>query len=398
MTSEARSTARRRRTSGGARACRCGTSRRTTGGSCREATFGYAWLTAAWPRRATTSRTRRLRWRPCGEPAAGWHLGSVVYQVFPDRFASSGARHRPAGVGRPPASGSPAWTDRRRARVTPVEFFGGDLPGVRAAPRPHRALGANVLYLTPVLPRRSRRTGTTPPRSTASTRCSAATRRWPRSSRAAHARGIRVIGDLTTQPLRPGHEWFLAAPRGPGRPSAEFFCFDDSLPYGYECWSDVPTLPKLDHRSRELRARARRRRGSSVVRRWLRPAVRARRLARRRGQHDRTHGAIDDPRGVAKDVRAAAVAVRPDALLVAEHGHDASADLRGDGLARDDELRGLHAAGVVRGCADACRRAVTRVPSGSRWACRSCRAIASSSGMSALPRGRAVALRAPLAG
>ncbi len=52
-------------------------------------------------------------------------------------------------------------------------------------------------------------------RSTTSTRCSAATRRWSRLVEAAHARGIRVIGDLTSEPL--GRR-ARVVPGGAGRP------------------------------------------------------------------------------------------------------------------------------------------------------------------------------------
>src|SRR5262249_8741539 len=57
----------------------------------------------------------------------GWHLSSVVYQIFPDRFASSGTE-RPA----------PAWAEPRawnqpptgRGPATPREWYGGDLLGI----------------------------------------------------------------------------------------------------------------------------------------------------------------------------------------------------------------------------------------------------------------------------
>ena len=69
-------------------------------------------------------------------PGPDWHLGSVVYQVFPDRFASSGLE-----------ADAPEWAIRRgwdelptgRGPKTAHELFGGDLYGVDRPPRPRRA-------------------------------------------------------------------------------------------------------------------------------------------------------------------------------------------------------------------------------------------------------------------
>ena len=55
-----------------------------------------------------------------------WHLGSVVYEIFPDRFAASGTAAR-----------TPAWAARRnwgeppdgRGKETRFELYGGDPAG-----------------------------------------------------------------------------------------------------------------------------------------------------------------------------------------------------------------------------------------------------------------------------
>ena len=53
-------------------------------------------------------------------------------------------------------------------------------------------------------------------------------------TRAAHARGIRMVGDLTLNHTGDGHEWFLAAQAEPERRSERaFYYFDDSTPFGY---------------------------------------------------------------------------------------------------------------------------------------------------------------------
>lgn len=296
--------------------------------------YGFAWLTAGgvvdydvpdatdFVISATT-------------PPPDWTHSSVVYQVFPDRFARSSGEYE--GVAEPPAGAElPSWAVPRawgqapegRTRNTPREYFGGDLDGVRAHLDHVGDLGADVLYMTPVFPAES-------------------THRYDASSfdevdpllggdRAltdliaeSHRRGIRVIGDITLNHCGRKHDWFVRA-QDPQTPEREFFRFDPDLPYGYECWFNVPTLPKFDHTSAGLRE-ALVASADSPVRAWLRGPdgldgwrVDVANMAGRMGSVDVTHD-------FAKDVRAAMALERDDALLVAEHGHDASGDLLGDG-------------------------------------------------------------------
>jgi alpha-glucosidase len=251
-----------------------------------------------------------------------WHLESVVYQVFPDRFAS-------AGLGLEP----PDWAVPRdwdalptgRGPETPVEWFGGDLVGLERRLDHISGVGANVLYLTPIFPAGS-------------------THRYDATSfahvdpllggdealvslvEAADERGIRVLGDLTTNHVGSGHEWFLAARNGQGH-EREFFFFDERLETGYESFYGNPSLPKLDYRSGELRERVF---GgdSSVVRRWLSPPFSLSGWRIDVAQMTGRRHEVDLSAEVARGVRTAAASVRPDALVVAEHAYDARSDLQ----------------------------------------------------------------------
>ena len=84
------------------------------------------------------------------------------------------------------------------ARTSPYQLYGGTLDGITAAPRPPGRPRRDAALPDPGLRGVGPTTATTPSRSTASTRCSAATRRSRRLIDAAHARGLRVVGDLTT--------------------------------------------------------------------------------------------------------------------------------------------------------------------------------------------------------
>jgi alpha-glucosidase len=269
------------------------------------------------------------------EPPPDWAYSSVVYQVFPDRFARSrgddaAQATAPDGVELPPWAVPRAWTDKPEGRSpnTSKEFFGGDLDGVRAHLEHVGELGANVLYLTPVFPAES-------------------THRYDASSfhtvdpllggdsalarlvDDAHAAGMRVLGDITLNHCGRTHDWFVRA-HDPSSREREFFRFDQELTYGYECWFNVPTLPKFDHTSALLR-QVLVTDEESPVRAWLRGPtgldgwrVDVANMAGRMGSIDVTHE-------FALDVRSAIAMERDDALLVAEHCHDASEDLLGDG-------------------------------------------------------------------
>jgi alpha-glucosidase len=261
-----------------------------------------------------------------GDDGPAWHLEGVVYEVFPDRFARSGVERTPPEWALPRD-----WDDDPHGwgRETPLEWFGGDLGGVEAHLDHVERLGASILYTTPFFPGRSNH-------------------RYNATSfdevdpvlggddalvslvRAAHARGIRVIGDLTINHIGDDHAWFTSARGDEGSPERSFFWFDDGLRHGYEAWAGVRTLPKLDHRDALLRERLLGS-GESVVRRWLRPPfdldgwrLDVANMAGRRGD-------VDVASELARATRSAALEARPDAVLVAEHAHDARRDLQGDG-------------------------------------------------------------------
>jgi alpha-glucosidase len=251
-----------------------------------------------------------------------WHLASAVYQIFPDRFARG-------GVDAPP----PDWAVPRdwdsrpegRSKTTPREWFGGDLRGVEQHLDHIERLGANVLYLTPFFPARSthRYDATTFDRVDPLLGGDEA---LASLVAAAHARGMRVIGDLTLNHTGNHHEWFVAAQRGDDAAERDFYFFDESLEHGYAAWWGIRHLPKLNHGSPELGRRL-----DEVVRRWLEPPfdldgwrIDVANMAGR-------YRAVDHAHELAQATRAAARQAKADALLVAEHGYDFRDDLRGDG-------------------------------------------------------------------
>ena len=253
------------------------------------------------------------------EPGApAWHARSIVYEIFPDRFAASGAaRNAPR-----PDWAIPRDWDRLpegRSRNTSRELYGGDLLGVERHLDHVESLGANLLYLTPFFPARS-------------------THRYDATSfdrvdpllggdealrsllHAAHARNMHVVGDLTLNHCGAGHEWFLRAEQDATAPERELFFFDGSPPLGYACWLGIRSLPTLNWGSQELRLRMER-----VMRHWLAAGLDGWRIdvANMVGRYR----SLD----VNHEVAAWARELVRGSLLVAEHGHDYRPDLDGRG-------------------------------------------------------------------
>lgn len=137
------------------------------------------------------------------------------------------------------------------------------------------------------------------------------------------------MGDLTTNHTGSGHDWFRAALESSTAPEREFFYWEEGEP-GYASWLGHSSLPKLNYSSPELWERLITGPGS-VTRRWLQPPyeldgwrIDVANMTGRFGHDDMT---VE----VARAMRRSMGESRPGSLLLAEHGHDYTSDLGGDG-------------------------------------------------------------------
>lgn len=259
------------------------------------------------------------------DPAPGWLDTAVVYQVFPDRFA------RAAGYGAPPAD-VPGWAEPARwddepaahGRAAATQLYGGDLGGVERHLDHLQRLGVDTLYLTPIFPARSNH------RYDATSFAHVdpllgGDEALVSLSAALHARGMRLVGDITTNHTGSGHEWFRAAQEDRASHEAGFYYWSETPP-GYVGWLEHASLPKLNYTAPGLAARMVEG-PDSVLGRWLQPpfALDGWRVdvANMTGRH----AADDLTVAIARTARATMRALNPDAVLVSEHFHDASADL-----------------------------------------------------------------------
>lgn len=281
-----------------------------------------SWLTARGLHRHDVSDATDFR-LVVYDPPPEWMADSVVYEVFPDRFARSTA----AGPLDP--SSLPDWALRAEwdkdsvigdGPSAPRQFFGGDLDGICEHLDHIQQLGANTIYLRPVFPAPSNH------RYNASTfdvvdPLLGGEKALRRLADAVHARGMRIVGDITTNHCGDTHDWFLAAKADADAPEREMFYFHQDG--SYEAWYGVRTLPKLNWNSSLLRQRM-----VATLQRWLdifdgwRVDV-----ANMTGRH----GGDDHNHEVARLLRVAVTEKRSDALFLAEHNHDATPDMDRDG-------------------------------------------------------------------
>jgi alpha-glucosidase len=286
---------------------------------------GYSWLSGTGVHDRDVPDDRDFRLSTFGA-APSWATEAVIYQIFPDRFASSGQYHR-----LPDTATSADWyADPVIAHGPTIEhqFYGGDLPGIQAHLDHIESLGINAVYLTPFFtsPSNHRYNASdfaqVDPVLGGNEALAALTKRL-------HDRGMRVIGDLTTNHTGLLHPWFQAGQRDRSSAEAGFYFWRDEDP-GYLGWCEVPSLPKLNWSSDELWRRMVD--GSeSVVSRWLRPPYNLDGWRIDVANMTARHGADDRNHALARAIRATMTATRPDALLIAEHGHDFTRDVDGDG-------------------------------------------------------------------
>ena len=279
---------------------------------------GQAWLNAEglFARDVPDVSDFRLTTTPAGPE---WARDAVIYQIFPDRFARSAAADDrampewalPAQWGEEPIGSGPG---------TGTQLFGGDLTGIEEHLDHLQRLGVTTLYLTPTFPGRSNH------------RYDAATfdridpllggdEALASLSAAAHARGMRMIGDLTTNHTGDSHEWFTAAQADRDSDEGSFYYWTDDET-GYVGWLGHSSLPKLNHHAPALTERM-----DQVVSRYLSEPfeldgwrIDVANMTGRQGADDLTHE-------VSQRLRSTIESVRPDGALIAEHFHDAGADL-----------------------------------------------------------------------
>jgi len=255
-----------------------------------------------------------------------WINSSVFYQIFPDRFARSGK-----------VNITPDWAyprewnllPRGRGKYTGQELYGGDLYGVQEHLDHVTELGANGIYFTPIFPSRSNH-------------------RYDATSfdhvdpilggdeafksliKVSKKKGIRILGDLTSNHCGAGHNWLAKAKKDKKSKERTYFFWDKSIKWGYVGWYGLESLPKLNYASKALR-RAVYEAPNSIVKKWISPKFGTAGWRIDVGNMTGVQGAENHHVEVMRGIRNAMQEVNPDTWLVAENGDFIASDLDGLG-------------------------------------------------------------------
>ena len=255
-----------------------------------------------------------------------WIKSSVFYQIFPDRFARSGK------VNIVPEWAHPRDWDllpRGRGKYTGQELYGGDLYGVSEHLDHITDLGVNGIYFTPLFPAGSNH-------------------RYDASSfevidpilggdaafqaliKTAKKKGIRILGDLTSNHCGAGHTWLAKAKKDKKSKERSYFYWDKSIKWGYIGWFGLESLPKLNFSSKALR-KVMYEGKNSIVKKWISPKYGMAGWRIDVGNMTGRQGAENHHTEVMQGIRNAMAEVNPQTWLVAENGDFEASDLNGLG-------------------------------------------------------------------
>lgn len=259
-----------------------------------------------------------------------WFRGAVMYQIFPDRFAFTedgtaerGVEYHRALGQTPELHKSADEPVRYRARsfeanYEPDDFYGGTLRGIEQRLPYIKSLGANVIYLNPIVEARSNHRYDTsdylkvdPVLGTDED--------FQRLCQRAGELGIRLMLDGVFSHTGSDSVYFNRYGRYPGKGACQggdspyykwynFRCF----PEDYKCWWNFQDLPEVDEENPQWQDFVVTG-GESVVKTWL-----------RRGSSGWRLDVADElPDDVLSLIRQSAKAEKPDAAILGEVWEDA---------------------------------------------------------------------------
>ncbi len=259
-----------------------------------------------------------------------WFRRSVMYQVFPDRFAASNDGTAEAGIAYHAALGqtpelhaswdeTPRWQPRPFERsYTPDDFYGGTLKGIEQRLPYLKSLGVGVLYLNPIGEARSNHRYDTSDYLKVDP-ILGSNEDFSRLCESAKALGIRVMldgvyshtGDDSVYFNRYGHYPDAGACQGDQSPYYGWYDFQQ-FPEKYRCWWGFDSLPEVEETNSSWQNFVVTGQ-DSVVKTWLRRGAGAWRL----------DVADELPDEVLALIRKAAKEEKPDAVVLGEVWEDA---------------------------------------------------------------------------
>ncbi len=191
-----------------------------------------------------------------------WFPGATMYHIFVDRFRrGKGPTHMREGTElcEDWDNGIPQYPPYPGAPLANNRFFGGNLWGVAEGLDYLCSLGVNVIYLSPVFEAASNHKYDTADYERVDDGFGGEAA-LSHLLAEAKARGVRVIldgvfnhtGDDSRYFNRYGHYNSVGAYQSPDSPYADWYIFRH-FPDDYECWWNIPILPRLNGRCASCR-------------------------------------------------------------------------------------------------------------------------------------------------
>jgi alpha-glucosidase len=260
-----------------------------------------------------------------------WVRHSVFYQIFPDRFA----RGNPIiGV----KSGEFFYNNGQAIAMEwhqkplqypegrCLDFFNGDLEGIRQQIPYLKDLGVNALYLNPIFTARTNHKYDCIDFFSIDPHLGG-DKALIELIEDLHANGIRIILDISINHTGSDHIWFRRAKEDPHSQEAEYYYSDGKG--NFFCWFDVPTLPQLNYTSQKLRD-IMYRGESSVIHRYLQPPFSIDGWRFDVGNHTAKRNSDQLGHEVFREVREEIKGLNPQIYIVGENWEDSREYLQGD--------------------------------------------------------------------
>ncbi|MFX1284088.1 MAG: maltodextrin glucosidase [Promethearchaeota archaeon] len=186
-----------------------------------------------------------------------WIKRSIFYQIFPDRFFDGNPKRNVKNNeymyrGRSPILKK--WGEPPESYKTGsfhIDFYGGDLEGIRKKIPYFKMIGINALYLNPIFKSLSNHKYDTIDYKNVDEHLGTNIE-FVNLVNELHQNGIKIILDGVFNHTGVNHPWFKSAQSDKNSPYYEYFIFH-THPDDYLCWLGHKSLPKLNYKSKKVR-------------------------------------------------------------------------------------------------------------------------------------------------